>query len=175
MIFIKIEGADPYIASDFTADIWEDLARKFNTNENNILFKVENSLLVHKGQEQTSFVVLVEVEAPSSFKPVEKEVEKFLAEKLKNLAVHSHILFKYFEESSHYDETDESYPLYLTADNMVKAMEEDEATSSDEEDEATVEEPYMGNVFKELDDFVASHPEMSQEEATIEYYKRKRK
>lgn len=175
MIFIKIEGADQYIASEFSGDIWEDLAKVFNTSQDKILFTVENSLLVHKGQEQTNFVALVEVLAPSKFKAVEKEAEKFLAEKMKNLAVHTHIIFTYYEEESHYDETDENYPLYLAADNMVKAESDEPVEDEEYDDDEVVEEPYMGNIFQELDEYVAAHPEMSQEEATIEYYKSKRK
>jgi len=32
----------------------------------------------------------------------------------------------------------------------------------------------MGNIFEDLDNFIASHPEMSKDEATLEYYKQKK-
>lgn len=170
MVFVKIFGADPYVASDVTKEAVEGIAKRYGIDREELNFVMLESLFVHEGQEQTSFQVLAEVLAPKSLQKKEQEVERFLAEKLKNLAVHSHILFTYFDPKSEYDETDGEYPPYLSPDNMVKAEEQIE----EQEGGAPIEDLFTGNVFQELDEFVASHPEMGKDEATLEFYERKR-
>ena len=68
MIFIKIEGADPYIATDFTRDIEDDLVKLYgNLPSEDLNFIIENSLFIHEGQDQTSFQVFVKVLSPKSY------------------------------------------------------------------------------------------------------------
>ena len=173
MIFIKIEGADPYIATDFTRDIEDDLVKLYgNLPSEDLNFIIENSLFIHEGQEQTSFQVFVKVLSPKSYEEKEKVIENFLALQLKNIAIHSHIIFEYYYESNAYDESDVNYPLYMTEENMVK-VDGNENVVETNEDDSTIE-PYMGNIFEDLDNFIASHPEMSKDEATLEYYKQKK-
>lgn len=86
MIFIKIEGADPYIATDFTRDIEDDLVKLYgNLPSEDLNFIIENSLFIHEGQEQTSFQVFVKVLSPKSYEEKEKVIEYFLALQLKTL------------------------------------------------------------------------------------------
>lgn len=175
MVFVKFEGADQYIASDFSHDINRKLQKIYGIKENELNFLMEDSFFVHDGQEQTSFQVLVEILAPEELMSKEKELEKFLAKELNNLAIHSHIIFTYFSSSHAYDEINSDYPEYMTPDNMVKASNEEEQKDEESEEEGLEENDlFTGNIFQELDDFVAAHPEMTKDEATIEYYKRKR-
>lgn len=60
----------------------------------------------------------------------------------------------------------------MTEENMVK-VDSNENVVETNEDDSTIE-PYMGNIFEDLDNFIASHPEMSKDEATLEYYKQKK-
>lgn len=179
MIFVKIEGTDQYLAADYSKDIEGKLVKLYGIPEQDINFIISGSLFTHKGQEQTSFQVVCEIVAPEKFEVKEKEVEKYLAESLQNIAIHSHILFTYFKENHYYDETNPEYPLYMTEENMVKAETEDEYNEEKESEDDNGSDLddgiYMGNVFQELDDFVASHPEMSKDEATLLYYKNKAK
>lgn len=177
MVFVKFEGADQYIATDFSLDIQSKLTKLYGIKENELNFLMEDSFFVHHGQEQTSFQVLVEILAPEELMEKEKEVEKFLAKELNNLAIHSHILFRYFPSSHAYDEINPDYPEYMTPDNMVKAESGQEQEDEEREEEGlpVKSDLFTGNIFQELDDFVAAHPEMGKDEATIEYYKRKRR
>ncbi len=169
MVFIKIEGADQVIAMEFSNSVQRSLAKRLGIKEEELVFVTPESFFVHGGQEQTSFHVLVEVLLPKDLKPKEKDVVELLQRRLHEIAIHSHIVFTYFDSESEYDEIDHDYPDYMDNTNMVKA----ETEQDDQDEEGAEPEPYMGNVFQELDDFVAAHPELSKDQATIEYYKEK--
>lgn len=166
MIFITIEGADQYLAMEFSKDIEPKIIKALNIKENEINFICPESFFVHNGQEQTSFHALITIKLPTKFKDRQQELISIISKDIKSLSVHSHFLFIYFDEENEYDNIDNEYPLYLSEDNMVKV--------NDEEENKEDEEPYTGNIFEELDNFVASHPEMSKEEATEEFYKQKK-
>lgn len=170
MVFIKIEGADQVIAMEFSGAVQKKLAGVLGIDEGAIAFLCPESFFVHGGQEQTSFRVLVEVMMPKELQAKEAPAAALLAKKLHDIAVHSHVVFTYFDKAHEYDEIDHDYPDYMDSTNMVKAAAEDEPEDEDGEQSPA---PYMGNVFSELDGFVASHPEMSKDRATIEYYKQK--
>lgn len=174
MVYVKIIGADQYLAMEFSSTVERKLAVTLGIDRNDIAFICPEAFFVHSGQEQTSFHVLVEILMPKDCQPKEKAVADLLMESLKDLSVHSHLIFTYFDKASEYDNIDADYPQYMNASNMVKAETAKEAEDEEnQEEEEESEAPYMGNVFQELDDFVAAHPEMSKNQATLEFYRRK--
>ena len=178
MIFIKLYGADQYIGMENSEKI-ENYLRKECDIKDDICFICTSSYLVHAGQEQTSFQALCEVLAPVDLKPLRDKISKGLIKGLKEVTVHSHIAFRWFDREDMVDCIDHDYPDYMTKDNMVQAQNPDESQEPQEEEDPSEdsENPniYFGNIFQELDDFVAAHPEMSKDEATLAYYDQKRK
>lgn len=172
MVFIKLYGADQFPAMDYCHVIEAALEKKVNLGTD-IAFICPDSFFVHKGQEQTSFHVLCEVLAPRSLKSKESAIAGILSESLKQLSVHSHIVFSYFDYEK--DNIDKDYPVYLTKDNMVKvdSGEEEGEEGEDSENEGGTD-IFYGNAFSELDDYVAAHPEMTKDEATLKYYSEKK-
>lgn len=176
MVFIKLYGADQVIGMQVSDQI-ESYLRKRVEIPDPISFICTESFLVHGGQEQTSFRVLCEVVAPSDLQGQREDIARVLSEALRNLSVHSHIIFTWFDRSDEFEFIDHDYPDYLTPDNMVRIASDGEE-EGDEDDEggsedgciAAGKEPYFGNVFQDLDDFVKAHPEMSEDEATLAFY-----
>lgn len=168
MVFIRIDGADQYLAMEFSQVVEPKIVEELKIKEDDIAFICPECFFVHKGQEQTSFHTLLTVKIPTKYKSHEKKLAEILFKELNNLTVHSHILFEYFDEKEEYDQINGDYPTYMDSTNMVKAEQEEDEETTD------AQQPYMGNVFEELDNFVAKHPEMTKDQATEEFYKEKK-
>ena len=175
MVFIKILGADQFIALQ-NVTLIEQAIRQHLDLKDEINFICPDSYFVHGDQEQTSFQCLVEVLAPAPLKAHRAEMIQGITEGLKNLTVHGHIIFSWFDPEDEIDIIDSDYPDYMTPDNMVKTIDsEPEPTSDDSAAQVDDSNIYTGNIFQELDDFVAAHPEMNKDQATLAYYESKRK
>jgi len=166
MVLIKIEGADQYLAMQFSKVVEPKLSKELGINEDEINFICPETFFVHNGQEQTSFHVLLTISLPLELKNHEHSISNILFKELKNLSVHSHIIFSYFDSKEEFDSIDNEYPLYLTETNMVNI-------NNESEDNNNTEEPYMGNVFEDVDSYVKAHPDISEDQATDEFYKSK--
>lgn len=169
MITIKLFGMDSYEAIRYTKKLNKKLAELYDVSENEIEFFACEGFIIHNGFEQTNFRLDVEIEAPEQFEELENEVKDSICDFLReeNVAVHFRFLFTYFDPSHEYLLTDESYPLYMNDNNTVKAKnEEDEEvdTSSDSDDEEEYDEPYMGDIIGEFDEFIKNHPNATNRE-----------
>lgn len=160
MITISFLGSEKYLDSNLCLRIQAGLAGIYETDQDEIMFYAPESFLIHGGVEQTSFQIFVEVEAPKGCVAVEKQAAAFLRKVLKEISVHSRLLFRYYEPEHEYIDIDSDYPRYMTADNTVKFSDESADEEESEEDE---EEPYLGNAFAEVEEHFPSAPESGEE------------
>lgn len=167
MIFIKLFGMDSYEAIRYTKMLQTKLANLYDVSENEIEFYAADGFIIHNGFEQTNFRLNVEIEAPEQFEDLENEVKDTICDCLReeNVAVHFHFIFNYFDPIHEYLLNDDSYPLYMTDKNTIKAESEEEVdTSSDNDDEEEYDEPYMGDIIGEFDEYVKNHPNATNRE-----------
>ena len=64
-----------------------------------------------------------------------------------NLAIE----FYYYSQDNRYEFIDPTHPRFMTEENTVDFIEDDEVTEEDYEDEEGGEEPYLGNIFEDFD------------------------
>lgn len=141
MIIVKLLGIDQYQAEDYVRALHTQFAQIFETEEKDILFYAPDSYLIHKGIEQTSYIVNIEIEAPEKYKPLENKASEYIAKLFMNqICVHVRVIFNYFDEDREHVFINEDYPLYMTDENMAHFDTENEDS-----------EPYLGNAFEDYD------------------------
>ena len=67
MIIIRIYGLDPYLTGKLSAELTPNLAKLFETDEDEISFIAEDDLYFHKGFDQNSWNAYVEVHVPEKY------------------------------------------------------------------------------------------------------------
>lgn len=165
MITISLLGMDSYLAIELTKKLHKGLVSIYRCNEDDLIFYAPQSFLIHDGFEQTSFRLNVTIEAPEEYEELENDIKDFLFENLGDTAIHTRILFRYFEPEHEYLNIDESYPLYMNDSNTIKADDhDDEIDETNEEDEEEYEEPYMGDIIGEFDKYIQKHPDATNQE-----------
>lgn len=175
MIFIKIFGADISNINYHAKRMEKGIKTALNLDEP-ISIIANETLFIHEGQEQTSFNLLCEILAPSDLKPQKEKIAQAIGASLKWVTVHSRLVFQWFDRSDSFDFIDRECPEYLKPGNMVTADDRYGDERQDEDGEGDdPDDVYLGNVFEDLDKFVADHPEMSPEEATLAFYATKNK
>lgn len=167
MIIVSILGMDHYEAISRTRALHKKLVDIYEVADTEIEFFAPESFIIHDGFEQTSFRLNIQVEAPYDDADKEEEVKDIIFDTLKDLAIHMRVVFKYFEPEHEYIKIDPDYPEYMSDKNTVKAENHDHDHFDDEEeedDEEMYDEPYMGDIISEFDDYIKEHPDASTQE-----------
>lgn len=149
MITITILGIDPYLGRQLSRELTGKLAEIYDVDNEKIFFNVPESFFLWNGVEQNSWNILVRVNAPSRYEDCQDDVAMILGEYMKNVAIHSSVEFYYYREENRYEFVDDSHPKFMTEKNVVY---DDGFEEEDEYDEGeNSEEPYLGNIFKDVD------------------------
>ncbi len=166
MITVSLLGMDYYQAIDVTKKIHSKLVEIYRCKDEDLVFFAPESFIIHDGIEQTSFRLNIKVEAPEMYMDRESEVREALFDSLKDVAIHFRLLFTYFDPEHEYLKIDDTYPEYMTENNVVKA--EDSHDHEEEDDDQSYseeyEEPYMGDIIGEFDAYIQKHPDATNDE-----------
>lgn len=155
MIIVKLLGIDQYQAEDYVRALHSQFAQIFEVDDKEILFYAPDSYLIHKGIEQTSYILNIEIEASEKYKVLEDKTAEYISKLFMNqICVHVRILFNYFDEEREHIFFNEDYPKFMSEENMAHFEVEDEN-----------QEPYMGNAFEDYEKRVE---EKEKEQAQIE-------
>jgi hypothetical protein len=168
MITISILGLDQFVVGRYSKDNSANLANLFESDENLLNFYAPNAMVFHHGTEQTSWNTIVIVRAPIKYKACESKVAEYLMKTLSEFSINVEIEFEYFEQSSHYEHINDSYPRYIASDNIVST--DDMPGEHDEDDEDEEPDPrdrsdldpndpnqiYLGNAFEGFEDKLAA-------------------
>lgn len=162
MITIQILGLDQFVVGRYSRENSDGLALAFGCPVSDVSFYAPNAMMFHNGVEQTSWNTLVIVLAPLGMKPKEKAVAEYLTKSLSLFSINVEVVFRYFDEASHYQSINEQYPRFITADeirddsasmefgDMPDLMEGEEA--EDDADDPTLSKEdgdvYLGNAFE---------------------------
>ncbi|MCQ2742961.1 MAG: hypothetical protein MJ239_06720 [Bacilli bacterium] len=141
MITLEILGLDQYVVGHISGEATAKLAAIYGCEEDLINFYSPNSMIIHKGVEQTSWNTIVIVRAPKKFEKAEEAVASYILEVMKKVSINIEVEFEYFEEAKHYQYINESYPRYIAGENIKTEVE----IETEEPEEG--EEVYLGNAF----------------------------
>ena len=124
MITISILGLDQFVVGHYSREHTGNIAQLFECEEDAVNFYAPNSMVFHKGVEQTSWHTIVIVRAPSKYAPMEKGVADYLLKTLSNFSINIEVTFQYFEPGHRYEHTNNQYPRYIGEDNIDKGGED---------------------------------------------------
>lgn len=162
MIVVDIMGIDTILAISEEKKVHQDLANIYEIDEEDLIFRALEGFIIHNGVEQTSFLLDLKIQAPTEYIKKEEEVKAYLFNAFKDVSIHKRILFTYFDEERETIFKDDDYPLYMSDKNVVHIQHENEEEY--DEYEETHEEPYMGEILSEFDNYIKEHPNADEKE-----------
>lgn len=118
MITIQVLGLDVFVVGRYSRESSESIAQAFECPVDEISFFAPNSMMFHRGVEQTSWDTLVVVLAPAKYKAVEKTAADVILHTLNLYSINVQIVFQYFEEASYYSFINKEYPRFLTENEV---------------------------------------------------------
>ena len=147
MVTINIYGLDQFVVGELSGRISKDIAKLYEMDEDEIHFISSNNMVFHSGNEQTSWRVFVEVNAPMKVEVLQDQMSALLAHYIMEVAIHVEIVFKYFSSDHYYKLMNPDYPLFLEDKNIVNF---DETYTEDMEEGEGEDEIYTGDIFEKI-------------------------
>ena len=148
MITVIIYGLDQFLVGDLSVSLGRDLAKIYEVSEDDINFIAPNDMVFHKGVEQTSWRVFVEVNVPKKLEVMQEQAHKVIVHHIKEIAIHIETVFRYYLSDNHTLHINEDYPLYM--EEKVEAQYDTDYPEDIEEGEGE-DEIYTGDIFEGLD------------------------
>ena len=147
MVNIFIYGLDQFVVGSISRDVSEDLAKLLEVDVDEINFIAPDSMVFHKGVEQTSWQAIVEVELPEECRYEQDNVARLLRHYIDENAIHVYFRFVYVNRKETKEDNNEDYPRYLTEENQVDLSydESEEREEGDGDDEI-----YTGDIFADV-------------------------
>ena len=144
MVTINIYGLDQFVVGELSQRISKDVAKIYEMDIDDIHFISSNNMVFHEGNEQTSWRVFVEVNAPKKVEVLQDQMSRLLSHYISEVAIHLEILYKYYSSDHYYQKINNDYPPFLEDKNLVNF--EDEYNEDMEEGEGE-DEIYTGDIF----------------------------
>lgn len=147
MVTINIYGLDQFVVGELSQRISKDIAKIYEMDQDEIHFISSNNMVFHNGEEQTSWRVFIEVNAPKKVEVLQDQICSLLTHYVSEVAIHLEIIFKYYSVDHYYKHLNPDYPLFLEDKNIVN-MEE---TYSEEMEEGDGDdEIFTGDIFESI-------------------------
>lgn len=148
MVIINFSGLDIFLVGELNRKIHSRIAASYGLDDEDVIFQAADSFLFYKGSEQTSFNLLIKVEAPEDYEDVEETVASILMEASKDYSVHVRILFSYYDPTHYYERVNKDYPEYIEESPEVEVDDSD----YDQEGEYSDDDIYTGNMFEDMEE-----------------------
>ena len=147
MVNLYVYGLDQFVVGEVSSELTHNLAKIMEISEDDINFVAPHDMVFHKGVEQTSWRVIVEVKLPQTFEKIQDQIRQVIVHYISEVAVHIEVLFYYFAPSEHYQYINKDYDLYLTEEDLNRY--EDEESEEVYEGEGD-DEVYTGDIFSSI-------------------------
>ena len=147
MITLTYFGLDQYIVGRLSREMTPNLAELFECNEDEINFIAPNTMLFHKGVDQTSWNVIVRVNLPKKFMVLQEEAAELIMSMTLGPTINVAVEFYYYSSDNRYVKINEDYPHFITEENLVDFDEEYDSQINEGEGE---DEVYTGDIFKDF-------------------------
>ena len=149
MIIVEMCGLDQFVVGNLSKELTPLVAKLYEVDENEVVFLSPQTMVFHKGVEQTSWNIIIKVEAPEQFAGVQDKMADLLLHGIGEVAIHVSVVFSYFSSDDFYKKVNEDYPLYITEANLVDIEEEEIEDDDDNDDD--YDDVYTGDIFEGLD------------------------
>jgi len=146
MITVIIYGLDQFVVGDISKELSTNLAKLYEVEEDEVNFVAPETMIFHKGVEQTSWNVLVHVHAPMKVSVLQDQVATLIMQTLSTVGIHIAVEFYYFSQDNRVQYINEKYPRYMTEENQVDVDQEYSEDMCEGEGE---DEIYTGDIFEE--------------------------
>ena len=120
MITIQVLGLDQFVVGRYSREHTPNLAQLFETEEEEIVFYAPNSMVFHKGVEQTSWNTIVIIRLPEKYHPLEAVVADYLDKTLRLFTINLQVEFNYIEEEHCHLYVNPQYPRYITSSESTE-------------------------------------------------------
>ncbi len=148
MITLTVYGLDQYIVGRLSREMTPNLAKIYETTEDNINFIAESALVFHNGVEQTSWNTLVRVHAPMKVSVLQDQVKDVIIKGILGPTINVAVEFYYYSQDNRYEYVNTEYPPFLTESNLVNEDFEnydEDMNEGEEEDEV-----FTGDIFEKV-------------------------
>ena len=149
MITITIYGLDQFVVGNLSRELTPLVAKLYEVEEDEVNFIAPQAMVFHKGTEQTSWNILIKVNAPKKVTVLQDQMAELMLHGIGEVAIHVHVEFTYYSQDDRYTKINPSYPRYISDENLVDV--DDEYPEDIEEGEGD-DELYTGDIFEGLRD-----------------------
>lgn len=149
MITIIIYGLDQFVTGRLSREMTPRLASLYEMSSDEILFIAPENMIFHQGVEQTSWNTIIHVHAPTKYSVLQDQIAKFILASIGEVAINKILEFYYYSQENRYVKFNDSYPRFISEDNLVDLECED---YNDKEEGEGDDEIYTGDIFKSLND-----------------------
>ncbi|MBO7615104.1 MAG: hypothetical protein J6T15_05350 [Bacilli bacterium] len=158
MITVTIYGLDQFVVGRLSQEMTPSLARLYEVDEDEINFVAPENMVFHNGVEQTSWNVIIHVNAPMKVSVLQDDVARFILTSIGDVAIHKTIEFYYYSQDNRYTKYNEDYPRYITEENTVGYDDEYEDEDECDDDDCEChhhhhdeDELFTGDIFEGID------------------------
>ena len=145
MITITMYGLDQFVVGNLSRELTPLVAKLYEVDEDEVNFIAPQAMVFHKGVEQTSWNILIEVHAPMKVSVLQDQMAELMLHGIGEVAIHVSVEFYYYSQDNRYQKINDDYPRFITEENLV-GVEEDEYFDEPEEGEED-DQVYTGDIF----------------------------
>lgn len=150
MITITIYGLDQFVVGKLSRDMTPAISELYEVDQDEINFIAPECMVFHKGVEQTSWNVLVRVNAPLKVKVLQDQLATLIMNMVVGPCIHVTVEFYYFSQDDTYKKINNSYPLYIEDENIVNLEHDDDCDHEDLEEGEGNDQIYTGDIFQDF-------------------------
>lgn len=148
MITITFYGLDQFVVGRLSRELTPLVAKLYEVSEDDVSFIAPQAMVFHNGTEQTSWNILIKVDAPQKLAVVQDQMAELLLNSIGDVAIHKAVEFYYYHQDDRYTKVNESYPLFITEENLVDIDDEYPEDIEEGEDEDQI---FTGDIFKDFE------------------------
>ncbi len=144
MITITIYGLDQFVVGNLSRELTPLVAKLYEVSEDDVIFLAPQTMVFHKGTEQTSWNILIHVNAPKKVSVLQDQMAELMLHGIGDVAINVAVEFYYYSQDDRYEKINESYPRWLSDENLVSVDDEypEDLEEGEEEDQI-----YTGDIF----------------------------
>lgn len=149
MITITFYGLDQFVVGNLSRELTPLVAKLYEVSEDEIIFIAPDALVFHKGTEQTSWNILIKVNAPKKVSVLQEQMAQLMLHGIGEVAIHVTVEFTYYSQDDRYQKINPDYPRFITEENLV-GIDDEEIEDREEGDED--DQIFTGDIFEGLGD-----------------------
>ena len=145
MITITMYGLDQFVVGNLSRELTPLVAKLYEVDEDEVIFIAPQAMVFHKGTEQTSWNILILVNAPKKVSVLQDQMAELMLHGIGEVAIHVIVEFTYYSQDDRYTKINSDYPRYISDENLVGIDDEypEELEEGEEDDEI-----YTGDIFE---------------------------